>query len=155
MDIISEITNILIDIFCRNMLECNSGKYTDNDFYEKVKSIYEKYNISKINDGGLQIFLIDTLIWYSEMVVPYWLAQFFKVPDDSKLVDMIDKINEASTTHLLDYLRVMRNKNDFLDFKEFYYDQKDYEIRLNATRDLYEACLYKSLMQKAKEGVLK
>jgi len=150
-----EIADIIIENFCRNMLEFNSGKYTDKDFYEKVKSIYEKYDIQKINDYGLQIYIIDTLMWYSEMVVPYWLAQFFKIDDDSKLIDMIDKMNEESTTHLLDYFRVMRNKNDFLDFQEFYYDQKDYEIRLNATRDLYEVCIYKSLMQKAKEGVLK
>lgn len=66
---------------------------------------------------------------------------------------MIDKINETSSTYLLQRLKNFRDRNDYLDFQEFYYDQKDYEIRLNATRDLYEICLYKSLIQKKKEGV--
>ena len=150
-----EIADIIIENFCRNMLEWNSGKYTPNDFYKKVKSLHKKYKLSEIKDFGLQIFLTDTLIWYWEQNVRFWLAQIYKVRDDSKIEDMIDKINETSSTYLLQRLKNFRDRNDYLDFQEFYYDQKDYEFRLNATRELYEICLYKTLMQGAKEGVLK
>ncbi len=152
---ISEITKILINIFCRNMLEWNSGKYTPNDFYKKVKYLHKKYKLSEINDFGVQIFLTDTLIWYWEQNVRFWLEQILKTKYDLKIEEMIDKINETSPTYLLQRLKNFRDRIDFLDFQQFYYDQKDYEIKLNATRELYEICLYKSLMQNSKQGVLK
>jgi len=133
--------------------EGDKRKYID--VYHEVEYYFEKYNISNIIDFGIQIFFVATLISYNENALEHYINAILDFEKNKKFEDTIFYINKKSAEFILERLKTFRDGNDYVDFKNNSFNEKQYNERLKYTDWLFNKCLFESRKQKSGNRLLK
>ena len=130
------------------LLEGNSREeILMKDFEYAMKVVFNNNLLFEVSNPGVQEYLLDSIASYDDLRVIKWLQDYFSFQENSTWLETIQKINSENSYKTLEILRVMRNCYDKEAFQNKIIKKSEYLERLQITKDLFDICLYNSLMK--------
>lgn len=143
--IISSLFNIN---FKDALLEGNSNEdILKKDYTYTLTVVFNDNLIYEIKNQGVQTFVLDTIVSYGDMRTIKWLREYHTTDNSITWFETIEFINKENPYKTLEILRVMRNLYDKEIFENKIIKKSEYLERQNITKDLFDVCLYESLMK--------
>ena len=117
-------------------------------FSREVERIYNQYEIYKIEDEGVQLYLIDTIMWYNIDFVFDWLKEILYLKNAKYWEDIIEKLSKADANLIVSWL-IHRRKSYYDDFfNTIGVSKKEMKNRSKASSILGINALYRSMLKK-------